>query len=166
MAGENAQSRIYLGIHWEFDAVEGIRSGDEIADYVYTHALTPRCGPQLVPLPSLDPRAQIDLAVWLEVVAANGGLGTGYFWGTGSPPAFGATLDASLAAALAQGSTMMDTVGKGQVFRAQAHTVAGDPLPAPAPMGQAIRGRPDFGAAVHHQTEEALESPESWFTIR
>ena len=28
MAGENAESRIYLGIHYQFDAIEGIRTGE------------------------------------------------------------------------------------------------------------------------------------------
>jgi hypothetical protein len=74
MAGENAQSRIYLGIHWEFDALEGIRCGDEIANYVFTHALTPSSGPRPVPMPAMHPAAQIHLAVRLEVVAADGGL--------------------------------------------------------------------------------------------
>jgi hypothetical protein len=78
MAGENAQSRVYLGIHWEFDAAEGIRSGDGIGDYVFTHALTPKNGPQPVALPSLDPYAQIGLAVLLENVAAHHGLGHGF----------------------------------------------------------------------------------------
>jgi hypothetical protein len=32
---ENAQSRIYLGIHWQFDAQEGIKQGSAIADYVF-----------------------------------------------------------------------------------------------------------------------------------
>jgi hypothetical protein len=73
MAGENAQSRIYLGIHWHFDAVEGIRSGDGIGDYVFTHALLPRHGNVSV-VASMDPEAQIQLAVNLENVAANGGL--------------------------------------------------------------------------------------------
>jgi hypothetical protein len=77
MAGENAQSRVYLGIHWEFDAAEGIRSGDEIGDYVFTHALTPLHGPRPVALPSLDPYAQLSLAVLLENVAADGGLRAG-----------------------------------------------------------------------------------------
>lgn len=36
---ENALSRIYLGIHWRFDADEGIRSGMDIADYVYSSVL-------------------------------------------------------------------------------------------------------------------------------
>lgn len=36
---ENAQSRIYLGIHWQFDATEGIKMGNSIADYVYANAL-------------------------------------------------------------------------------------------------------------------------------
>jgi hypothetical protein len=39
---ENAQSRIYLGIHWQFDAQDGIRSGIEVADYVTSHALRRR----------------------------------------------------------------------------------------------------------------------------
>jgi hypothetical protein len=74
MAGENAQSRIYLGIHWHFDAVEGIRSGDAIGDYVFTHALLPRHG-QVTVVPSMDPEAQIRLAIGLEDAAANGGAG-------------------------------------------------------------------------------------------
>jgi hypothetical protein len=31
---ENGQSRMYLGIHWEFDKVEGIKQGRKIADWV------------------------------------------------------------------------------------------------------------------------------------
>lgn len=41
---ENAQSRIYLGIHWQFDATEGIAAGRSIADYVGDHVLRPRHG--------------------------------------------------------------------------------------------------------------------------
>jgi hypothetical protein len=77
MAGENAQSRIYLGIHWHFDAVEGIRAGDGVGDYVFTHALIPLHGPRPKALPSMDPEAQIQLAISLEDVAAHGGLGSG-----------------------------------------------------------------------------------------
>jgi hypothetical protein len=36
---ENGQSRIYLGIHWQFDKTEGIATGDSIANYVFTHIL-------------------------------------------------------------------------------------------------------------------------------
>jgi hypothetical protein len=39
---ENAQSRIYLGIHWQFDAQSGVNSGIEIADFVSAHALRPK----------------------------------------------------------------------------------------------------------------------------
>jgi hypothetical protein len=38
---ENAQSRIYLGIHWRFDADEGIKTGDAVANYVFAHFLQP-----------------------------------------------------------------------------------------------------------------------------
>jgi hypothetical protein len=75
MAGENAQSRIYLGIHWHFDAAEGIRCGDKIGDYVFTNALTPADGPTPVAIPCMDPNTQINLAVFLENAAARKGLG-------------------------------------------------------------------------------------------
>jgi hypothetical protein len=39
---ENGQSRIYLGIHWHFDKVQGIEEGNDIADYVFAHLLRPR----------------------------------------------------------------------------------------------------------------------------
>jgi hypothetical protein len=35
---ENGQSRIYLGIHWEFDKTEGIAQGRKVANYVYRNA--------------------------------------------------------------------------------------------------------------------------------
>jgi hypothetical protein len=39
---ENAQGRIYLGIHWGFDARAGIAQGRQVADYVFTHAFRRR----------------------------------------------------------------------------------------------------------------------------
>jgi hypothetical protein len=62
-SGENAVSRIYLGIHYNFDATEGIRSGDAIADYDFTHLMLPLHGPAPRTLPSMDPNAQILLAI-------------------------------------------------------------------------------------------------------
>ncbi len=41
-AEENGQSRIYLGIHWSFDKVQGIKSGGEIADWVFSHFMASR----------------------------------------------------------------------------------------------------------------------------
>ncbi|MBI3332459.1 phosphatase PAP2 family protein [Candidatus Peregrinibacteria bacterium] len=38
---ENALSRIYLGIHWRFDATGGIESGTRIAEYVFENKLRP-----------------------------------------------------------------------------------------------------------------------------
>jgi hypothetical protein len=43
-AEENGQSRIYLGIHWAFDKVQGIQCGDHIADYVFSNFLRPLGG--------------------------------------------------------------------------------------------------------------------------
>ncbi|HXJ59501.1 MAG TPA: chloroperoxidase [Verrucomicrobiae bacterium] len=37
---ENAQSRIYLGIHWSFDK-RSITQGNHVADYVFEHTFTP-----------------------------------------------------------------------------------------------------------------------------
>jgi len=39
---ENAQSRIYLGIHWTFDKTSGIAQGRGIADEVFSKAARPR----------------------------------------------------------------------------------------------------------------------------
>jgi hypothetical protein len=38
---ENGQSRIYLGIHWAFDKIEGIAQGQRVADYVFAHVFVP-----------------------------------------------------------------------------------------------------------------------------
>ncbi|WP_437783449.1 phosphatase PAP2 family protein [Sorangium sp. So ce1097] len=38
---ENALSRIYLGVHWRFDAVQGIRQGKSVADAVVDRILQP-----------------------------------------------------------------------------------------------------------------------------
>ncbi len=38
---ENARSRIYLGIHWAFDATEGGKQGNRVANYVFKNLLQP-----------------------------------------------------------------------------------------------------------------------------
>ncbi len=42
---ENGQSRIYLGIHWNFDKTSAIAQGNEVADWVFDHAFTPTITP-------------------------------------------------------------------------------------------------------------------------
>ena len=37
----NAESRIYLGVHWQFDADQGIAEGNRVADWVWSHAFQP-----------------------------------------------------------------------------------------------------------------------------
>jgi hypothetical protein len=41
-AAENAMSRIYLGIHWSFDAVQGVQCGDSIGNFVFANLLKAR----------------------------------------------------------------------------------------------------------------------------
>ena len=36
---ENAESRIWLGIHWQRDADDGIALGNEVGDAIYTNIL-------------------------------------------------------------------------------------------------------------------------------
>jgi len=38
---ENGQSRIYLGIHWQFDITEGIAQGRNVGDHVFNNAFQP-----------------------------------------------------------------------------------------------------------------------------
>jgi PEP-CTERM motif len=40
-AAQNAESRIYLGIHWQFDADIGTASGDMVGNDVFAGAFTP-----------------------------------------------------------------------------------------------------------------------------
>lgn len=46
---ENARSRIYLGIHWQFDADFGIVQGKGIADFVFKNALQSAATPVTAP---------------------------------------------------------------------------------------------------------------------
>ena len=38
---ENGRSRVYLGVHFQWDADHGFHSGTALAEYVFTHVLTP-----------------------------------------------------------------------------------------------------------------------------
>lgn len=38
---ENALSRVYLGVHWQFDADAGVNSGKTIAEFIFNNALRP-----------------------------------------------------------------------------------------------------------------------------
>lgn len=37
---ENALSRVYLGVHWSFDATEGVNLGNQIGEYAFANFLT------------------------------------------------------------------------------------------------------------------------------
>ncbi len=38
---QNAESRIYLGVHWQFDADQGMIEGRKVADWTWDHAFQP-----------------------------------------------------------------------------------------------------------------------------
>ena len=38
---DNAESRIYIGVHWQFDADLGVSEGHKVADWVWDHAFQP-----------------------------------------------------------------------------------------------------------------------------
>ncbi len=42
---ENCDSRIYLGIHWQFDATAGLKQGNNVADWAFANFLQPLAGP-------------------------------------------------------------------------------------------------------------------------
>jgi hypothetical protein len=77
-AAENAASRIFLGIHYRFDAIQGVSAGDRIADYTFDHLLRARAGRQLYHVPTVDFVRQLD--AYLD------GSYTTYFARQGSPP--------------------------------------------------------------------------------
>jgi hypothetical protein len=59
-AAENAASRIFLGIHWRFDAIQGVSAGDRIADIDFDTLLRPLHGHHPTHVASVDFTAQID----------------------------------------------------------------------------------------------------------
>ena len=42
---QNAESRIFLGVHWQFDSDAGVTQGRRVADWVWDHAFQPAAAP-------------------------------------------------------------------------------------------------------------------------
>jgi hypothetical protein len=59
-AAECAASRIFLGIHWRFDAVQAVSAGDRIGDYTFDNFLRPRDVGGASSVPTADYTSQID----------------------------------------------------------------------------------------------------------
>lgn len=98
-AAENAASRIFLGIHWRFDAIAGVSAGNRIADYAFDHILRPRSGRQVGHVASADFIRQIDAyldgtyqhtpaavaAEMIELIVTPGAFNLGTIGSTASP---------------------------------------------------------------------------------
>jgi hypothetical protein len=59
-AAENAASRIFNGVHWRFDGIEGMRAGNGVANFIFNNWLRPRSGAKPKAIPNADFEAQID----------------------------------------------------------------------------------------------------------
>jgi hypothetical protein len=59
-AAENAASRIFLGIHFRFDAVQAVSAGSRIGDYTFDNFLQPRDVGGATHVPTADFTSQID----------------------------------------------------------------------------------------------------------
>ena len=102
---ENGQSRIYLGIHWAFDKTEGIRTGNQVANFVFNNFLRPSSGSSsssLAATTSASPastaaakEASSDLALAFPAALAPA-TGTQALFGTASEPAPAVAEDAAV----------------------------------------------------------------------
>jgi hypothetical protein len=109
-AAENAASRIFLGIHWRFDAIEGVSAGDRIADIVFDTQLHPHRGNGPTHVASVDFAAQIDAYLNNTYTTYFSGGRGGAVSAAGSDPgtvtvAAARGTDAGLAIALSLGTT-------------------------------------------------------------
>ncbi len=59
-SAENAASRIFLGIHWRFDQLEGLDAGNRIADHTFDNFVHPRRGAGPNHIQSVDFVSQVD----------------------------------------------------------------------------------------------------------
>ena len=87
-AEENGQSRIYLGIHWAFDKTEGIRTGNQVANYVFNNFLRPSSGSTSSSLAATTTSAEGETTTQLAFPAALApATGSQVLFGTASSPA-------------------------------------------------------------------------------
>jgi hypothetical protein len=82
-AAENAASRIFLGIHCRFDAIEGISAGDRIADIDFDTQLRPIGGNGPTHVASVNFTAQLDAYLNNTYVDYFSGGGSGGEGGVG-----------------------------------------------------------------------------------
>jgi hypothetical protein len=107
-AAETAASRIFLGIHFRFDAIEGVSAGDRIADMDFDRLLRPVHTRSPIHVASVDFAAQIDAYLNNTYMS--------YF-----TPGHNETL-VSMTAPLSQGTSLVATVPTTQPGLIQPHT--------------------------------------------
>jgi len=90
-AAEISASRIFLGIHWRFDAVEGVSAGDRIADIDFDTKLLPKDGSVPKHVASVDFTAQIDAYLNNTYKTFFGGGGGGGADGAAKPAGMNAS---------------------------------------------------------------------------
>jgi hypothetical protein len=98
-AAENAASRIFLGIHWRFDAIQGVDAGDRIADIVFDTQLRQRNGHGPTHVPTVDFTSQIDAYLnntYLDYFPGSGPTSPASSAGSGGSVRAAAAIDAGV----------------------------------------------------------------------
>lgn len=149
-AAENAQSRIYLGIHWAFDASEGVNAGNAIADHMFSTMLTPRSQPPGTPLP-IPPGVRNFLS------SVGAGIGRGLASALGGtllvdPQHFQVGFGLILASGMQRGPSFQlfapDATVNAAASTSQTQSAAqGAATPAPAQQTQSLNQSLSFGLA-------------------
>jgi hypothetical protein len=165
-AEENGQSRIYLGIHWAFDKTAGIRSGNQVANFVFNNFLRPLGAVAASPALAADTPATAADA--LAGPAAGGPSSTDAAPPLADPFRLAAAAPADLAGppAAVQATAALPAPGTGgpfsvTVYQPPSAAAAADAAPQLASPGQTAAGAAD--PLRSGWADDALKSsPFSW----
>jgi hypothetical protein len=166
-AAENAASRIFLGIHWRFDAIQGVSAGDRIADIDYDSLMRPKHGPKHVP--TVDFASQIDAYLnntYTTVFPGSGVAGASHFGDLAVPEAAlavtGAASGGPVASLAPEGFAATDTSSQDTTTQAPSAAASSDPARVDTLAAPENAGIGDATQAVFHSqsVDLAFGSPE------